>query len=63
MAKQKTLSKLKKSEIFRFAGKKKVNIYQGKDRKYGFYYVSYNDCLSTGSYTKTDREVETDFDF
>lgn len=59
---EKTLSQLKKGEFFKFLGFKKIYIYKGKDRKFGFEYVD-SDDISGFHYTKTDRKVITDFEF
>jgi hypothetical protein len=62
MKKQKTLSSLKKGELFRFKGKKKVYIYDGGGKVRGFNYTGYDDISDFHS-TKTDRAVDTDFTF
>jgi sortase (surface protein transpeptidase) len=62
MAAKKTLSKLKKGDIFRFIGKKKVYKYEGKDRKYGYSYQAMDD-ISASYNTKKDREIDVDFEF
>jgi hypothetical protein len=65
-----TLSKIKKGEYFRFTGKSKVYIYDGKVRiydkwgsfkKWGFGYVPFDDCLRDYKQTGTDRKIEINF--
>lgn len=56
------LSKIKKGEYFRFPGKKKVYIFNGGGKKKGFSYTAFDDINATYT-TKTDRVIETDFEF
>lgn len=60
--KTRKLSSLKKKEYFRFPGKKKVYVFDGGGPKKGFNYYAFDDVNAFYS-TKTDRVVETDFDF
>lgn len=72
MAKKTKLSKLKKGEYFRFAGKKKVYTYEGKVRVYdkwgtfkgwGFEFTPHDDVWGGTRSQKSDSAVEIDFDY
>jgi len=65
------LSKIKKNELFRFVGRKKVYKYTGKERLYnsvgdyrgwGYSYVEFDD-ISNQQTTLTDREIEIGFTY
>lgn len=65
------ISKLKKGDFFRFVGKKKVYIYDGKVRMYskwgeyrgyGYSYIDADD-ISGFKETFTNRDVEIGFDY
>lgn len=59
------LSDLKKGNSFRFAGKTKVYVYDGKVRqgkKFAFSYYAFAD-VNEWHTTYTNREIEIDFEF
>jgi len=65
------LSKLKKGDIFRMEGGRKVYVYRGKIRMYsrwgeykgwGYEYSAWDD-ISDYKETFSDKKVEIDFDF
>jgi len=66
------ISKLKKGEYFKFTGKKKVYIYNGKTRMYdkwgkfkgwGYAYTPTDDVWGGAKDTFTDAKVEIGFDY
>jgi hypothetical protein len=66
------LSKLKKGEYFKFAGKSKIYKYEGKIRMYssngkfkgwGYSYVPVNDVWGGGNEKFTDAIVEIGFEY
>lgn len=72
MATKTKFSKIKKGEYFRFVGKSKVYIYNGKDRCYtkwgdfkgwGFMYTPTDDVWGGCLETMTDRDIEIGFDY
>ncbi len=56
------LSKVKNGDYFRFAGRKKVYIKDGGGIKRGIRYHKDDDINSDYS-TKTDKDVEIDFEY
>jgi len=59
MSKEVNLSKLKKNDYFRFIGKSKVYVYNG--RSGGKYTYSDSEDISSSYQTKTDRIIEIGF--
>lgn len=60
--KESKFSTIKKGEFFRFPGMKKVYIFNGGGPKRGFNYFPFDD-VNDHKQTKTNRKIETDFDF
>jgi hypothetical protein len=63
----KKLSLLKKGDWFRFIGKNKTYVYNGKVRiqgtqKFEFEYYDFED-INNFQYLKTDKVVDIDFEF
>jgi hypothetical protein len=56
------LSKIKKGELFRFAGKKTVYVYDGKLTRGYFHYHKFDD-YNDNKQTKTDRHILINFTF
>ena len=57
-----TLSKIKKGELFRFKGFKKVYLFEGGGPKRGYSMQAFDDISSFKS-VKNNREIEIGFDF
>jgi len=62
MATQTQLSKIKKGEYFRFAGKKKVYKFEGGGKVKGYQYTSEQDINDTYT-TKADKKIEINFTY
>lgn len=62
MVKESKFSKIKKGEVFRFKGKRKVYVFDGGGKVRGFRYTTYSDINDTHA-TKVDRVIELGFTF
>lgn len=56
------LSKLKRGEYFRFKGRKKIYQKDGGGLKRGICYTAVDD-INASYMTKTDKQIETGFEF
>lgn len=55
-------SKIKKGELFKFEGKRKVYIFEGGGKVRGFKYSDFNDTSNFFT-TKVDRKIQIGFYF